>query len=194
MPDLPLRIALRILRPAAAARWRTRTIRIWPHLLHGDELRAAIRHGAGFQSRAQRFAGRVRDVLRALQLRPDRHILPAERHRPALDSVGCALPLESADRARVSQRAGGPRALLAGGFDDPFEGLPEPLHAPGGRGDRATAISSDWYISAGWITSRALHLTTVRDLNIGAASTTVAYEIDDANGKPVGTYVTSPTG
>jgi hypothetical protein len=38
--------------------------------------------------------------------------------------------------------------------------------------------------------SRALHLTTVRDLNIGPAETTVAYQIDDANGNAVGTYST----
>ena len=52
------------------------------------------------------------------------------------------------------------------------------------------AISPEWNVSAGWLTSRAVHLTTVRDLNIGPAATTVAYEIDDANGKAVGTYIT----
>jgi hypothetical protein len=52
------------------------------------------------------------------------------------------------------------------------------------------AISGEWNVSAAWLWSRALHLTTVRDLNIGPATTTVAYEIDDANGKAVGTYMT----
>jgi hypothetical protein len=60
------------------------------------------------------------------------------------------------------------------------------------QGDLAIehAISGDWNVSAAWLWSRALHLTTVRDLNIGPAATTVAYEIDDANGKAVGTYIT----
>jgi hypothetical protein len=60
------------------------------------------------------------------------------------------------------------------------------------QGDLAIehAISGDWNVSAAWLWSRALHLTTVRDLNIGPAETTVAYQIDDANGKAVGRYIT----
>ena len=52
------------------------------------------------------------------------------------------------------------------------------------------AISADWNVSASWLTSRALHLTTVRDLNVGPTSSTVTYEIDDLNGKAVGRYTT----
>jgi hypothetical protein len=54
------------------------------------------------------------------------------------------------------------------------------------------AISVDWNVSASWLTSRALHLTTVRDLNVGPAASTVTYEIDDANGKAVSKF-TTPT-
>jgi hypothetical protein len=52
------------------------------------------------------------------------------------------------------------------------------------------AISADWSLSVSWLWSRALHLTTVRDLNIGPTASTVTYEIDDANGKPVGSFTT----
>ena len=52
------------------------------------------------------------------------------------------------------------------------------------------ALSSDLSLSVSWIASRALHLTTVRDLNIGKAGTPVTYEILDAQGKPAGEYLT----
>jgi hypothetical protein len=52
------------------------------------------------------------------------------------------------------------------------------------------AISVDWKLSVSWLWSRALHLTTVRDLNIGEPASTVAYEVDDAAGKSVETYIT----
>jgi hypothetical protein len=52
------------------------------------------------------------------------------------------------------------------------------------------AISADLNLSVAWLTSRALHLTTVRDLNIGPPAATVTYEIDDEAGRPVGTYTT----
>ncbi len=52
------------------------------------------------------------------------------------------------------------------------------------------ALSADWKVTVSGLFSRALHLTTVRDLNVGNPSTTVAYEIDDAAGKAVGSYTT----
>jgi hypothetical protein len=60
------------------------------------------------------------------------------------------------------------------------------------QGDLALehAISGDWNVSASWLWSRALHLTTIRDLNIGPPAATVTYEIDDAGGAPVGQYTT----
>ncbi|HXK07810.1 MAG TPA: hypothetical protein VMS37_35780, partial [Verrucomicrobiae bacterium] len=47
-------------------------------------------------------------------------------------------------------------------------------------------------LSVSWLWSRGLHLTTVRDLNIGPTGPPVTYQIDDANGKPVGQF-TTPT-
>ncbi len=52
------------------------------------------------------------------------------------------------------------------------------------------AISAEWSLSVSWLWSRALHLTTVRDLNVGPTISTVTYAIEDANGKPVGSFTT----
>jgi hypothetical protein len=54
------------------------------------------------------------------------------------------------------------------------------------------AISSDLSLSVSWISSRALHLTTVRDLNIGKPGTPVTYSILDAQGNVAGSF-TTPT-
>jgi hypothetical protein len=51
-------------------------------------------------------------------------------------------------------------------------------------------ISSELRLSVSWLGNRALHLTTVRDLNIGPPGSPVTYEIDDTQGKKVGEYVT----
>ena len=52
------------------------------------------------------------------------------------------------------------------------------------------AITSSLGVSATYLWNRGLHLTTVRDLNIGPATTSVSYLIDDAQGNIVGTYTT----
>jgi hypothetical protein len=52
------------------------------------------------------------------------------------------------------------------------------------------AISSGLNLSVSWLGNRALHLTTVRDLNIGPPGALVFYEIDDERGKTVGQYST----
>ncbi|MCX6626098.1 MAG: TonB-dependent receptor, partial [Candidatus Solibacter sp.] len=52
------------------------------------------------------------------------------------------------------------------------------------------AISAHLNLSVSWLSSRALHLTTVRDLNIGRAGSPVTYDITDAQGKTVGQYIT----
>ena len=54
------------------------------------------------------------------------------------------------------------------------------------------AFSPNLNLSVSWLWSRGLHLTTVRDLNIGPTGPPVTYQIDDANGKPVGQF-TTPT-
>jgi hypothetical protein len=51
-------------------------------------------------------------------------------------------------------------------------------------------IAPDLNLSVSWLTSRALHLTTVRDLNIGPAGSPVIYEIDNTQGKKVGEFQT----
>ena len=52
------------------------------------------------------------------------------------------------------------------------------------------AISSDLNLTVSWLTSRALHLTTVRDLNIGPGGSLVVYEIDNELGKKIGEFST----
>jgi hypothetical protein len=52
------------------------------------------------------------------------------------------------------------------------------------------AFSSNLTLSVSYLWSRGLHLTTVRDLNIGPPGAPVTYEIDDAQGKLIGEYVT----
>jgi len=52
------------------------------------------------------------------------------------------------------------------------------------------AISSSLNLSVSWMWSRAIHLTTVRDLNIGRPGSSVIYDINDARGKTVGQYIT----
>ncbi|HXA49054.1 MAG TPA: TonB-dependent receptor [Candidatus Acidoferrum sp.] len=54
------------------------------------------------------------------------------------------------------------------------------------------AISNDLNLSVSWISSRALHLTTVRDLNIGKPGSPVTYSILDAHGK-MASELTLPT-
>ena len=53
------------------------------------------------------------------------------------------------------------------------------------------AISANMNLAVSWVWSRALHLTTVRDLNVGRVGPPVTYQIDDAQGKPVGEYTTA---
>jgi hypothetical protein len=50
------------------------------------------------------------------------------------------------------------------------------------------AISPRLDMSVSYLWSRGLHLTTVRDLNIGPPTSPVVYEVDDAAGKLLGTY------
>ncbi|MCC6369204.1 MAG: TonB-dependent receptor [Bryobacterales bacterium] len=45
-------------------------------------------------------------------------------------------------------------------------------------------------LTLSYIWSRGLHLTTVRDLNIGAPGPAVTYRIEDENSNPTGTYTT----
>ncbi|HJZ98895.1 MAG TPA: carboxypeptidase regulatory-like domain-containing protein [Candidatus Solibacter sp.] len=52
------------------------------------------------------------------------------------------------------------------------------------------AISPDLNLTVSWLTSRALHLTTVRDLNIGPAGSPVIYDIDNDLGKKIGEWAT----
>jgi hypothetical protein len=52
------------------------------------------------------------------------------------------------------------------------------------------AFTPSIHASVSYLWSRGLHLTTVRDLNIGRPGTPVTYEIDDALGKAVGEYST----
>jgi Carboxypeptidase regulatory-like domain len=51
-------------------------------------------------------------------------------------------------------------------------------------------LAPELNLSVSLLTSRALHLTTVRDLNIGPAASFVIYEVDDARGKKVGEFQT----
>jgi len=52
------------------------------------------------------------------------------------------------------------------------------------------SISSDLNLSVSWLGNRALHLTTIRDLNIGPPGAPVIYTIDDAQGSKMGEYST----
>jgi hypothetical protein len=52
------------------------------------------------------------------------------------------------------------------------------------------AITPTLNVSASWLWNRGIHLTTVRDLNIGPPGANVTYTILDAAGQKVGTYVT----
>ncbi len=52
------------------------------------------------------------------------------------------------------------------------------------------AVSSSLSINASYIWSRGLHLTTVRDSNIGRMGAPIYYSIEDAAGKEVGEYAT----
>ena len=45
-------------------------------------------------------------------------------------------------------------------------------------------------LTASYIWSRGLHLTSVNDINIGAPGPTVTYRINDASGNQVGSYST----
>ncbi|MCZ2148630.1 MAG: TonB-dependent receptor, partial [Bryobacterales bacterium] len=51
-------------------------------------------------------------------------------------------------------------------------------------------ITENLGLTMSYIWSRGLHLTTVRDLNIGAPGPAVTYRIEDENSNPVGTYTT----
>ncbi|PWU12041.1 MAG: hypothetical protein C5B51_01475 [Terriglobia bacterium] len=51
-------------------------------------------------------------------------------------------------------------------------------------------LSPTTSISLAYLWSRGLHLTTVRDLNIGPAGAPVTYQINDAQGHDIGSYVT----
>ena len=52
------------------------------------------------------------------------------------------------------------------------------------------AISPDLNISVSWLGSRALHLTTIRDLNIGVPGAPVVYQIRDAQDNKIGEFST----
>jgi hypothetical protein len=52
------------------------------------------------------------------------------------------------------------------------------------------AISANWDLSVSWLTDRALHLTTVRDLNIGPPGVPVLYDVLNAQGKDIGQFST----
>ena len=51
-------------------------------------------------------------------------------------------------------------------------------------------LSKDISLSASYITSRGLHLTSVNDINIGAPGPAITYRINDTAGAQVGTYTT----
>jgi hypothetical protein len=51
-------------------------------------------------------------------------------------------------------------------------------------------LTSDLAVTVSYIWSRGLHLTSVQDINIGAAGPTVTYRINDATGNQTGTYST----
>jgi len=51
-------------------------------------------------------------------------------------------------------------------------------------------LAPELNLSVSLLTSRALHLTTVRDLNIGPPSSDIIYQIDDARGNKVGEFAT----
>jgi hypothetical protein len=72
--------------------------------------------------------------------------------------------------------------------------LPSPAYRNGytQQGDLAVSrvFSPKVMGSVAWLWSRGLHLTTVRDLNIGPPGPDVIYDIQDASGKTVGTFTT----
>jgi hypothetical protein len=53
------------------------------------------------------------------------------------------------------------------------------------------AFSTHLSLSATYLWSRGLHLTTVRDLNIGPAGAPITYDIQDSQGKAIGTFTTA---